>query len=237
MTENESKSLDTDQLIGDLSMRSAIVLAGGGSTRMSSDKGLRKLGSEPLTTHVVSRLSDLVDEVLLVVGSEAQRALYSGVVGEEAKILVDLYGDGSPLVGALTGFMRARGGYALVTGCDMPFISREAVRLLFDEAEGIDGAVFQWPNGWVEPLLAVYRVEPSRKVAEELYRAGNLRLRMILLELPKVKMIPIEALERIDPELLTLHDVDDENSLREAEKILRKQNVELISSRDRDFES
>jgi molybdopterin-guanine dinucleotide biosynthesis protein A len=233
MTENESKSLDTDPMIGDRSMRSAIVLAGGGSTRMRSDKGLRELGGEPLATHVVRRLSDLVDEVFLVVGSEAQRALYSGAMGGEAEILVDLYSDGSPLVGALTGFMRARGGYALVTGCDMPFISREAIRLLFNEAEGLDGAVFQWPNGWVEPLLAVYCVEPSRKIAEELYRTRNLRLRMILLELPRVKMIPMEALKKIDPGLLTLHDVDDENSLREAEKILRKQNVERIGSRDR----
>lgn len=204
---------------------------------MKKDKGLVELEREPLVMHVIRRVSGLVDEVLLVVGSEAQRVLYSGAMSGEAEILVDLYGDGSPLVGALTGFMRARGEYAFITGCDMPFISQEAVHLLFDEAEDLDGAVFQWPNGWVEPLLAVYRVEPSLRAAEELYRTGNLRLRMILLELPKVKMIPIEALERIDPELLTLHDVDDENSLREAEKILRKQNVELISSRDRDFES
>lgn len=218
-------------------MRSLIVLAGGGSTRMRSDKGLRELGSEPLALHVVRRLSDLVDEVLLVVGSEAKRALYSRVIGEAADILVDVYGDGSPLVGALTGFMRARGEYALVTGCDMPFISRGAVRLLFEEGEGFNGAVFQWPNGWVEPLLAVYRVEPSLRVAEELYRVGNLRLRMILLELPRVKMIPIETLKGIDPRLLTLHDVDDETSLREAENILRKQNVERIDSRYRDFDS
>ena len=237
MNENESKSLDTNPVIGDRSMQSAIVLAGGGSTRMRSDKGLRELGGEPLATRVVRRLSALVDEVLIVLGSEAQRALYSRAIGEEAEILVDLYGDGSPLVGALTGFMRARGEYTLVTGCDMPFISLEAVRLLFDEAEGLDGAVFQWPNGWAEPLLAVYRVEPSLRIAEELYRAGNLRLRMILLELPRVKMIPIETLKGIDPELLTLHDVDDENSLREAEIILRKQNVERLDSRDRDFES
>ncbi len=218
-------------------MRSAIILAGGGSTRMRSDKGLRELGGEPLAMHVMRRLSDLVDKVFLVVGSEEQRALYSGAMGGEIEILVDLYGDGSPLVGALTGFMRARGGYALVTGCDMPFISLEAVRLLFDEAEGLDGAVFQWPNGWVEPLLAVYRVEPSLRVAEELYRAGNLRLRMILLELPRVKMIPIEALKKIDPGLLTLHDVDDESLLMEAEKILRKQNVERTDSQNRDFDS
>ena len=214
-------------------MRSVIVLAGGGSTRMRSDKGLREMGGEPLALHVVRRLSDLVDEVLLVVGSEAKRALYLRVIGEEAEILVDVYSDGSPLVGALTGFMRARGEYALVTGCDMPFISREVARLLFEEGEGFDGAVFQWPNGWVEPLLAVYRVKPSLRVAEELYRAGNLRLRMILLELPRVKMIPIETLKGIDPKLLTLHDVDDENSLREAENILRKQNVERAGSQDR----
>ncbi len=202
-------------------MRSAIVLAGGGSTRMASDKGLRKLRGEPLVRHVILVVSRLVDEVLVVVGSEEQRRTYSEAIDKEVKLLADIYEDGSPLVGAITGFKYAKGEYALVTGCDMPFILLDAVKLLFDEGEGFDGAVFQWPNGWIEPLIAVYRVEPSLKVAQDLYRSGNLRIRMILLGMPNVKRIPIEALRAIDPDLLTLYDIDTEETLLRAEEILK----------------
>jgi len=204
-------------------MRSAIILAGGRSTRMDGDKGLRELCGEPLVSHVIRRVSPLVDEVLLVVGSEDQRRAYSEAVGDKARVLVDLYEEGSPLIGAITGFRQAEGGYALITGCDMPFISQEAIKLLFEEGEGKNGAVFQWPNGWIEPLIAVYRVEPSLEEAQSLYGMENLRLRMILLNLEDVRMIPIEALRAIDPELLTLYDADTEEALEEAEEILRKQ--------------
>ncbi len=206
-------------------MRSAIILAGGRSTRMDGDKGLRELGGEPLVSHVIRRVSPLVDEVLLVVGSEDQRRAYSEAVGDKAGVLVDLYEEGSPLIGAITGLRHVKSGYALIIGCDMPFVSQDAVRLLFEEGEGRNGAVFRWPNGWIEPLIAVYRVEPSLEEAQSLYGMENLRLRMILLNLEDVTMIPIEALRAMDPELLTLYDADTEEALEEAEEILRKQSL------------
>ena len=203
-------------------MRSAIILAGGRSTRMNGDKGLKELGGEPLVNHVIRRVRGLVDEVLLVVGSEGQREAYSRVIDDDIGLVVDLYDSGSPLVGAITGFRRCRGSHALITACDMPFISEEAIRLLFGEVGGANGAVFRWPNGYIEPLIAVYRVEPSLRIAQELYEAGNLRLRLILLDLEEVRMIPIDVLREIDPELLTLYDADTEDALRKAEKILQK---------------
>ena len=144
------------------------------------------------------------------------------VVDGEVGLVVDLYDGGSPLVGAITGFRCCRGSHALITACDMPFISEEAIRLLFGEVGGANGAVFRWPNGYIEPLIAVYRVKPSLRMAQELYEAGNLRLRMILLDLEDVRMIPIDALREIDPELLTLYDADTEDALLKAEKMLQK---------------
>lgn len=211
-------------------MRSAIILAGGGSTRMSGDKGLRKLGGEAMVLHVIRRVSDLVDEVLLVVSSEGQWRSYSEVVGDGVEVLVDMFDGDSPLVGAVTGFKHARGEYALITGCDTPFVSPEAVQLLFREGEGFDGAVFQWPNGWIEPLVAVYRVEPSLRLGLALKEMGDLRLRMILRKLRNVRMIPVGALREIDPGLLTLFDADTEDALLEAEKMLN--NIELMKKRE-----
>ena len=203
-------------------MRTAIVLAGGDSTRMKRDKGLLDLAGEPMVCRVADGVSGVVDEVLIVVGSAEQQGEYTDVLGDRAEALIDVYGDGSPLVGAITGLRRAREEYALITACDMPFVSPDVVRWLFDEAEGHDGATFEWPNGWIEPFFSVYRVEPSLRIARDLFEEKNMRLRMILRRLPDVKHIPIDSLRERDPELLTLFDVDTEEAIVEAEKKLKK---------------
>jgi molybdopterin-guanine dinucleotide biosynthesis protein A len=206
-------------------MRSAVILAGGRSTRMNGDKGLKELGGEILVNRIIRRVNERVDEVLIVVGSEEQKEAYFGIVDEDVTLLVDLYSDGSPLVGAITGLKHAKGEYAFMAACDMPFISDDVVEFLFKEAEGYDGAVFQWPNEWIEPLLAVYRVKPSLEKALELYGAGDLRVRRILQNLPDVKMIPMDDLKAMDADLHSLFDADTEEALLEAERILEKKGI------------
>jgi molybdopterin-guanine dinucleotide biosynthesis protein A len=186
---------------------------------MNGDKGLRLLRGEPLVRRTVSRVSGLVDETILVAGSKEQASAYTRLL-DGVSVAVDLYPEHSPVVGALTGLSLARGKYALMVGYDMPFIRRDAVELLFGEAEGVDGATYIWPNGWVEPLHAVYRVDPGREAARRNYDEGDMRLGDVLRRMKDVRMIPVERLKLIDPGLLTLFDVDTEERLREAEKLL-----------------
>ena len=189
---------------------------------MKRDKGLLDLAGEPMVCRVVEGVSGIVDEVLVVVGSAEQHRGYSDVLGDRVEVLTDVYGDGSPLVGAITGLRRARGEFAMITACDMPFVSPDVVRWLFAEAEGHDGATFEWPNGWIEPFFSVYRVEPSLRIAGELFEERNMRLRMILRRLPDVSHVPIGSLRERDPDLLTLFDVDTAEAIVEAEKKLEK---------------
>jgi len=189
---------------------------------MKRDKGLMNLAGEPMVCRVVDGISGVVDEVLVVVGSVEQHKNYSDVLGNRAEILIDAYGNGSPLVGAITGLQRARGEYALITACDMPFVSHDVVRWIFAEAEGHDGTTFEWPNGWIEPFFSIYHVEHSLRIAGDLFEEKNMRLRMILRRLPDVKHIPIDALRERDPDLFILFDVDTEEATIEAEKILEK---------------
>lgn len=202
-------------------MRSAIILAGGKSTRMGEDKGLKKLDNSAIVLHVIKRISHLVNEVLLVLGSEEQKEAYSQHISDAVRFVVDEYGEVASLVGALSGFKYAKGEYALLTGCDMPFISPEAVSYLFNVAENHNGATFQWENGWIEPLLAVYRVKPAYMMAEKLYSDGEYRLRMILKQLDDVKMIPMNDLRKIDRGILSFFDADTEELYEKAEELIK----------------
>jgi len=199
-------------------MRSAIILAGGSSTRLGYDKGLKPLAGKPLVSYAVDALRLLVDEVILVVGSDAQRGSYRSSLPASVKVTVDMYPGGSPLVGLITGLTEARDDYALVTGCDMPFISPGPVELLFSRGESRDGAVFLKPNGWIEPLLAVYRVDTCLPEAIRLLRAEDLRIRMVLRNLRDVAYVPASSLS-VDPELL-FFDADTEERLAAAERLI-----------------
>jgi len=203
-------------------MRSAIILAGGKSTRMGEDKGLKKLDNRALVKHVIDRVSPLVDEVLLVLGSEEQKRAYSRQLGDSVRYVIDEYVEHASIIGAISGFKVAKGEYALLTGCDMPFISPKVVNLLFKKAEKHDGATFQWANGWIEPLLAVYHVKSASIIAEKLYSNKEMRLRMILYSLPDVNMIPMDELRKIDNDMLSFFDTDTGELYKKAEKLIKK---------------
>jgi molybdopterin-guanine dinucleotide biosynthesis protein A len=199
--------------------RSGVVLAGGSSTRLGVDKGLRLLAGRPLVHHIVEDIRGHVDEIVVVVASEEQRENYLKAV-EGTLVVTDMYPEGSPLVGLMTGLSFCKYPYAFAVACDMPFVCGEAVEMLFAEAEGRGGAVFEKPNGWIEPLAAVYNVNTALKEAERLYREGDLRVRMIFLSLDDVALIPVERLRVVDPELRTFFDTDSEESFRLAELMI-----------------
>jgi molybdopterin-guanine dinucleotide biosynthesis protein A len=200
--------------------RSGVVLAGGSSKRLGVDKGLRLLAGKPLVNHIVESIRDHVDEVIVVVASEEQKEDYQKAV-DAALIVKDIYPVGSPLVGLMTGLSFCKYPYAFAVACDMPFIRDEAMEMLFSEAEGREGAVFEKPNGWIEPLAAVYHVDTAIREAERLYGEGDLRVRMIFLSLGDVALIPVERLRAVDPELRTFFDTDSEESFVMAERMIK----------------
>jgi molybdopterin-guanine dinucleotide biosynthesis protein A len=206
-------------------MRSAVILAGGKSTRMKKDKGLTLLNGRPLVQHVMDRVMPVVDEVIIVVGNRDQISLYMSVVEEGIRVEDDIYQSASPLVGALTGLRKANGEYTLLVGCDMPFIKVEAVEKLFKAADGGSGATYQWSNGWIEPLLAVYHTEESQRLMEKQYFQGDFRLRRILYILDDVNMIPMSELRKIDVELVSFYNANTVEQLEKAEKMIRNAGV------------
>lgn len=210
-------------------MRSAIILAGGASRRLGQDKGLMLLAGKRLVTYPIDALHPIVDELILVVGSEDQRGLYREAVPPWVKVLVDMHSGGSPLIGLMTGLSAAKGEYAFVTACDMPFIKRSPVELLFSEATAGNGATFLKPDGWIVPLFAVYRVDACLAEATRLFQTGDLRIRMVLRNLRDVVYVSPSRLD-FDLELL-LFDTDTEEKLASAENIINGKHEAEIDPR------
>ena len=199
---------------------SGIILAGGSSRRLGFDKGLKKIAGKPIVRYVIDALSAEVNEIICVVESEERRQMYITALEKSAEVYCDKYNVGSPLIGLLTGLSHCKNEYAIVVACDMPFIQPSLISFLHNRALGHNGSVIVNPNNWIEPFLAVYRVIPSLAEANRLFRAGDLRLRMVLRNLPDIVYVKIEDINVNDKASMSLFDVDTGEKMALAEKIL-----------------
>jgi molybdopterin-guanine dinucleotide biosynthesis protein A len=201
--------------------RSAIILAGGFSSRLGEDKGLIMLAKKPLVKHVLDATRNLTDETVVVTSSKDQATRYSKALGLSAQVLVDSKNIRSPLIGTLTGLGLARGKYSVLLSCDIPLVSKDIISLLFDLCPGKSATIPRWPNGFVEPLQAVYCTGPALDAARDAFSRGKLDMRAMIEGLKGVRYVSTLVLKQLDPELESFFNVNSASDLRKAESILK----------------
>lgn len=202
--------------------RSAIVLAGGFSSRFGQDKGVLELADKPLIRHITDAIDPLVDEVVVVTNSRERVLKYSQVMVADVKFFVDVYEARSPLIGALTGFGSAHGKYSLLLPFDTPFVSEEVVSLLFEMCQGKAAVIPRWPNGYIEPLHAVYQTKLALEAAENALTEGKLKVRALIEKLQGVRYISTIAIQQLDPELLTFFNINTPADLNKAITLIKQ---------------
>jgi molybdopterin-guanine dinucleotide biosynthesis protein A len=202
-------------------MKSAIVLAGGSSSRFGEDKGLVKLAGKPLLTHVVNAVRTIVDEVVVTTSSTIRVTQYQRIVCNDVRFAVDSRESEGPLIGALTGFNAALGEYALVLPFDTPFVSRDIVTLLFDLCMGKSAVIPRWPNAQIEPLHAVYKVNEARTAAEAAVAEGRLDMRGMIERMQGLRFVSTLVIMELDPELKSFFNINTPLDLKKAESILK----------------
>jgi len=202
--------------------KAVIILAGGFSKRFGQDKCLIDLVGKPLVLHVVNRVSSVVDEKVVVVGSNALREALSNVFKSKIRVVVDKYEGQSPLVGALTGFESVNAEYSLLLPCDTPFVSSEVVALLLDLCVNKGAVIPRWPNGYMEPLQTVYNTKSAIEAAKKALDEGKRDLLSMINYLHGVRYVSTLVLQQLDPKLLTFFNVNTIEDLKRAESMLRR---------------
>ena len=202
------------------SKRTAIILAGGESSRFGSNKALQLLAGKPLICHVAERLSQIADETLVVIGCREPRAGYEAVLPSSVRIMNDGQEGKTPLIGVVTGLQAAKSEYALICACDVPFVKEEVIELLFQRASGVDAAIPKWNKGHIEPLEAVYRVASTLKTAQETLALTGLPLRVMIGKLAQVVYVSVEdEIGRVNPDLRTFFNVNTREDMDRAEEL------------------
>jgi molybdopterin-guanine dinucleotide biosynthesis protein A len=200
---------------------SAIILAGGPSKRFGKDKGLVKLKGKVLVRYLLEKVARIVDEKVIVVGSNAQKNTFSPLFEHVADVIVDKYDGHSPLIGALTGFETVQSDYSLLLPCDTPFLSRKIATLLLDVCMGRSATIPRWPNGWIEPLQAAYNTKSAIVATKKALNQGKRDMLSMINYLHGVRYISTLVLQELDPELFTFFNINTFEDLEKAESIKR----------------
>lgn len=191
--------------------KTVLILAGGKSHRFQRyDKCFSALNSKPLLLHTIDCVSNVADEIIVAARDMQQGEQIRAVVHpNKISLVFDSLHDFGPLAGILSGLEQASYSYALVIGCDMPFINEEVIEYLFElAATGYDAVVPSWANGMLEPLHAVYRKEPMREAITEAAKQGKGKIFEVLSQLEKVLFLPVSRLREIDPCLKTFTNIN-----------------------------
>ena len=195
---------------------SAVVLAGGLSRRLGRDKAIEPLGGEPLIRRVLARVAQVTDETVVVLNDAARAAELP--LSEDVVAAVDRYPGAGSLGGIFTGLEAARADWALVVACDMPFLNVPLLRLILSLRAGRD-AVVPVIEGRPEPTHAVYSKVCLPHIGRRL-QANDLKISRFFEDVD-VEYLPQRAVEELDADHLSFFNVNTEQDLERARRIVR----------------
>ncbi|MEM3593934.1 MAG: molybdenum cofactor guanylyltransferase [Candidatus Jordarchaeaceae archaeon] len=203
---------------------SVAILCGGKSTRMGTDKGLVTLCGKPMLLHVLEKCEEVFSEIFVVLGSNMNKS-YEEIVGSRAHILIDKLLDiNSPLNGAYTAFGSCEQKYLYLLSCDMPLVNMEVLKLMREVITTENAVIPRWPNGYIEPLHAIYKVKPSLEAAEKALSEKRMDMRSMIKNLRSVLYLSTLVIEKLDPKLETFFNINTVAELKTAEEKIKKRN-------------
>jgi Molybdopterin-guanine dinucleotide biosynthesis protein A len=195
-------------------MFSGIVLAGGKSKRMGTDKRYVLLSGKSLLEISVDRLKGITDEILVVMGEKENLEV------RDVRFVLDVEKNRGPMIGLFSGLCEMKNFYGLVTPVDNPLISNEFLSYLKEKAVGYDLVIPSWKRG-IEPLIAVYSKNAIPVMKQWIRKEKKLAPHLFIQELNlKVRFIEEEEIAEFgNPEILFFN-INTEEDLRKAESLV-----------------
>jgi molybdopterin-guanine dinucleotide biosynthesis protein A len=144
-----------------------IILAGGQSKRMGTDKGLILLNGKPLISYAIDTLSGFCDEIIISANDDAYNSF-------GLKVVPDLMTGQGPMGGIYSCLKAVKTKYAIVLSCDMPFVDRQIIELLLTGQKHFQ-AVLPGYNNFMQPVCALYNSEILPLIEHHLF-SGKLKL-------------------------------------------------------------
>lgn len=149
-----------------------IILSGGKSSRMGTNKALLKIAEKPNVERIKEEMANHFENITLVANDlEAYQFL-------NIKMVCDQYPGQGPLAGIHAGLKASDSEINLIVACDMPFVSAGLGVILVENLKEYD-AVVPVIAGRQHPLFAVYHKRIVSEIENSL-ESSRLRMKHLL---------------------------------------------------------
>ena len=133
---------------------------------MGTDKSQLMLGNQTLVERIAEQVQSIASSVT-VIGSRSENVNFETVP--------DVYPNWGALGGLHAALANCTAEWALVTACDLPFVTSELFQRFADLREDFAAVASIQDDGFPQPLCALYRVSPCLDKAVELIESGERR--------------------------------------------------------------
>jgi len=164
-----------------------IIMAGGKSSRMGTNKALLKIDGKTVIERIADELQKCVDEIIVVTNHFDDYRFLGYPMVE------DIYKEMGPMGGIHAGLLASTTEKNLVVACDMPFISADLGRFLLTQLDNYQVVVPEIEDQF-HPLFAGYKKELA-PIIEEALKENQLRIRYFFKQL-KTKTIYLEDITK-----------------------------------------
>jgi molybdopterin-guanine dinucleotide biosynthesis protein A len=185
----------------------AVVLAGGKSSRMGRPKSLLLFDGKPLILHLARALERMFPEIVIVAAPEQELPPLPAILVRDE---VPYQG---PVGGIYYGLRAASGKSCFVTSCDVAFLNPSLISHLLSKISEYDVVVPHWQERF-QPLHAVYRTSVLPLLKEQLDR-GELRP-IFLFDKVRTRKIDENEIKIFDPDGLSFFNMNTPDDYQQA---------------------
>ncbi len=129
-----------------------VILCGGDSSRMGTDKALLPFGDECLLEYMVHKFSPHFDKIYLSVKSRGDY----GHLDLDVTEIPDIYPNAGPMGAILSSLTMMVENQAFFISIDTPFIQPSLCQAIFQAVDGYDACSLKLRDHYVDIIAAVY---------------------------------------------------------------------------------
>lgn len=143
-----------------------LILTGGKSSRMGTDKGALEYYEKNQIAHLHDLLEGLVDNIFVSCRFDQTHLSYI----KPFQTISDRFIDFGPTGGILSAFQEDPDAAWIVLACDMPFLSKNSILELLEKRNpfAMASCYYNGEKKWPEPLYAIYEPKAAQKLGSYL---------------------------------------------------------------------
>jgi molybdopterin-guanine dinucleotide biosynthesis protein A len=147
-----------------------IILAGGKSSRMGTDKGFLKFQGSTFLERIINSMKPLVNDIIIVSNNSDYNEF-------KYKRVEDIIESSGPLAGLYTGLYHSKTQYNLVLSCDVPLLNSKVLNILLEGIDDVSEVIQLKSKDSTLPLIAIYQKHCLHRCLE-LLQNGERRLQV-----------------------------------------------------------